>query len=385
MKYCLRPLSLNPVYRRLPLMKYRRKILCLLLCFFALSCVKASPGVTSRPYLSQVTNDSIVVTWRTAIPTSSVVEYGETTAYGFTVKSDMTTRFHCLCLTGLKPSMEYHYRVRSENGGKDYTFHTAVKPGEAFTFAVYGDSQPNDENHVNVLRQILKVRPLFILHTGDLVHHDEENDWHDYFRAICDETDVGETIPVYAVMGNHDGVEHGEDALFLSYLVLPLNHFLRSEGYYSFNIGDAHFIALNSYLPYEPGSPQYEWLANDLRKSSAYKWKFVFLHEPPYSTGKHGSNISERRVLCPLFEKASVDIVFAGHNHLYERTREINGVTYIVTGGGGAPLYDAEKMYWIAASESSHHFCKVHISQNLCAVEMIREDGTISDKFTMLR
>lgn len=366
-------------------MRYRGKFLCLLLCFFALSCVKPPPGITSRPYLSQVTDNSIVVTWRTAIPTSSVVEYGETAAYGLSAKSDMTTWFHSLCLTGLKPSTEYHYRVLSENGGQDYTFHTAVKPGEPFTFAVYGDTQPNDGNHVKVLRQITKVRPLFIVNTGDLVHEDNEAAWRDYFRAICDETDVGETIPIYATMGNHDGVKHGDDALFLSYLVLPLNYLHRSEGYYSFNIGDAHFIALNSYLPYEPGSPQYEWLADDLRKSAAYKWKFVFLHEPPYSTGKHGSNLNERRILCPLFKKAAVAIVFAGHNHLYERTQKIEGVTYIVTGGGGAPLYDAEKVDWIAASESSHHFCKVRISRNLCEVEMIRAEGTIADKFTMSR
>lgn len=365
------------------LMNKKNITLCLLLVFFVLSCVGTNQGITSRPYLSQVTNNSVVVTWRTAIPTTSVVEYGETVAYGLSVKSGMTTWFHSLCLTGLKPSKEYHYRVLSENGGQDYTFHTAVKHGEAFNFAVYGDPQSNHKNHVRVLQQIQKVQPLFIINTGDLVQEDNKNEWHDYFLAICDETDTGETIPIYAAMGNHDGVEHGEDALFLSYLVLPLNGFYQSEAYYSFNIGDAHFIVLNSYLPYEPDSPQYEWLADDLRKSSAYKWKFVFLHEPPYSTGKHGSNINERRILCPLFEKAAVDIVFAGHNHLYERTKEIKGVTYIVTGGGGAPLYDAVKVDWIAASESSHHFCRVHVSGNICEVEMIRADGTVADKFTV--
>lgn len=366
-------------------MNYRRKILCFLLCFLALSCVRTNRGLTSRPYLSQVKENSIVVTWRTAIPTSSVIEYGETTAYGFTAKSDMTTWFHSLCLTGLKPSTEYHYSVRSESGGQDYTFHTAVQPGDPFTFAVYGDPQFNHENHVGVLQQIQKVQPLFIINTGDLVHEDNENEWRDYFSAICDETDTGETIPIYAAMGNHDGVEHGEDALFLNYLVQPLNQLLGSEGYYSFNIGDSHFIALNSYRPYEPGSSQYEWLADDLRKSAVYKWKFVFLHEPLYSTGKHGSNIDERRILSPLFEKAGVAIVFAGHNHLYERTQKIKGVTYIVTGGGGAPLHDAIKTDWIAASESSHHFCKVHISENLCEVEIIRADGAIADKFTISR
>ena len=142
---------------------------------------------------------------------------------------------------------------------------------------------------------------------------------------------------------------------------LPLNHLSRSEAYYSFDIGDAHFIALNSYLPFEPGSPQYRWLDEDLKGAADYKWKFVFLHDPFYSTGKHGSNINERRILCPLFEKGGVAIVFAGHDHLYERTENIKGVTYIVTGGGGAPLYDAIKTDWSAAIDDTHHFCKVRI------------------------
>lgn len=360
-----------------------KKIFILVLCGLILSCNRASDLMTTRPCLSQVTENSIVVTWQTPTPTPSIVEYGETAAYGFSVREGKSTRFHTMIITGLTPSREYHYRVFSGEKKEDYTFHTAVKPGEPFTFAVYGDTRPNDKKHVRVLRQIQNYRPLFIINTGDLAWEDEEAHWRDYFRAICDKTDVGETIPIYATMGNHDGADHGDEALYYKYLVLPVNHFYRNEAYYSFNIGDAHFMALNSYLPCEPGSPQYEWLAEDLRQSAHYKWKIVFLHEPPYSTGKHGSNINERRILSPLFEKGGVALVFAGHDHLYERTESIRGITYIVTGGGGAPLYNATKAEWVAAIDKSYHFCKVRITTEQCEVTMIRADGTTGDRILL--
>ena len=95
-----------------------------------------------------------------------------------------------------------------------------------------------------------KIKPLFIINTGDLVHHDVEPDWYNYFSVICDKTTVGESLPIYATMGNHDGSEKGSGALYYKYLVLPVNQIYRDEAFYSFNIGDVHFISLNSYLPF---------------------------------------------------------------------------------------------------------------------------------------
>lgn len=360
-----------------------KKISSLLLCFLVLSCTNAFHSLSTRPYLSQVTENSIVVSWHTSVPTPTVVEYGETKAYGFSVRTDKKTRFHSVTLTALKPSTEYHYRVLSGKSVQNYTFRTAVKPGEPFTFAVYGDTRPNNENHVQVLRQILKARPLFIINTGDMTK--DAKDWRDYFSVICDKTSAGETVPIYSTMGNHDGVKYGNDALYFRYFALPVNHFYRDEAYYSFTIGDAHFIALNSYLPFDPGSPQYEWLAEDLNKSAHIRWKIVFLHEPPYSTGKHGSNLNERMILSPLFEQGGVALVFSGHDHIYERTEKIKGVTYIVTGGGGSYLCSAAKAEWMAASDQSHHFCKVRIEGNHCDATMIRADGTTGDRFVLTR
>ena len=357
----------------------------LLVYLLVISCDSKDHSMTSRPYLSQVTENSIVVSWQTTVPVPSVIEYGETATCGLTIKDDVRTRFHRIKITGLKSSREYHYRIPSKGQTEQYQFRTAVKSGEVFSFAVYGDTRPNDENHVNVLRQILKTHPLFIINTGDLTDGDKETDWYDYFSAICDKTNTGETIPIYSTLGNHEGEEHGNDSLYYKYLSLPVNSFDHSEAYYSFNIGDAHFVTLNSYLSFDPASPQYEWFAEDLRKSFSYKWKIVFIHEPFYSSGEHGSNIHQRRVLCPLFEKGGVALVFTGHEHIYERTESIKGVTYIVTGGGGAPLYNATTTEWTARIDKSHHFCKVRIAGDQCDVTMIRSDGTIGDRLILTK
>lgn len=357
----------------------------LLIILLVISCASTNNSMTSRPYLSQVTENSIVISWQTSVPAPSVIEYGETATCELTIKDDGMTRSHSIKITGLKPSREYHYRIPSKGQTEQYQFRTAVKSGEDFSFAVYGDTRPNDENHVNVLKQILKTHPLFIINTGDLTDGDKDTDWYDYFSAICDKTNTGETIPIYSTLGNHEGEEHGNDSLYYKYLSLPVNSLDRSEAYYSFNIGDAHFVALNSYLSFDPNSPQYKWFAEDLRNSSHYKWKIIFIHEPFYSSGKHGSNIHQRRVLCPLFEKGGVALVFTGHNHCYERTESIKGVTYIVTGGGGAPLYDATKTEWMAKIDKSHHFCKVRIAGNKCEVTMIRSDGTIGDRLILTK
>jgi len=339
--------------------------------------------MTVRPYLSQVTENSIVVNWHTADPLESVIAYGETAACEFIVKDSVKKRFHSIKLTELKPSTKYYYRIVSKGKTEIYQFRTAVKDGEEFSFAVYGDTRTNDQNHIHILNKILQTQPLFIINTGDMTMGDDENDWHRYFSVICDKTNVGETIPMYSTMGNHDYKGNLYQSLYLQYLSLPVNRFDHTEAYYSFNIGNAHFVALNSYLSFDPASPQYQWFAEDLKKSAPYKWKIVFIHEPFYSSGKHGSNMHQRRVLGPLFEKGGVALVFSGHDHFYERTKMIKGVTYIVTGGGGASLYNARQDETLQTTDKSRHFCKVRITKDQCEVEMIRSDGTVGDRLVL--
>jgi hypothetical protein len=104
------------------------------------------------------------------------------------------------------------------------------------------------------------------------------------------------------------------------------------------------------------------------------------MHNPVYSSGQHGSSEKIQKIVLPLFEKHRVHIVFTGHDHGYERTKSINGVTYVVTGGGGAPLNNFKSdNIWTAYKEKAYLFCKVCIDSTACKFSMIRIDGTIQD------
>jgi 3',5'-cyclic AMP phosphodiesterase CpdA len=116
----------------------------------------------------------------------------------------------------------------------------------------------------------------------------------------------------------------------------------QGEGYYSFDWGPVHVVTLDTNSDYDPGSKQYQFLKRDLASTSR-PFKVFFSHHPAYSSGSHGSTKKMQDYLQPLFEENGVQLVFAGHDHTYERTI-INGITYVVSGGGGAPLYGQEQL-----------------------------------------
>jgi hypothetical protein len=93
-----------------------------------------------------------------------------------------------------------------------------------------------------------------------------------------------------------------------------------------------------------------------------------------------------RKILCPLVEAAGVDIVFNGHDHDYERTVPFNGTTYIVAGGGGAPLYKfMADSAWDAYKESITHFCILRVSGDTLKVSTVRaSDGAVRDSFQVV-
>ena len=105
------------------------------------------------------------------------------------------------------------------------------------------------------------------------------------------------------------------------------------------------------------GSPEEQeaWLERDLSAAARRPWKVVFLHGPLYGSSRHGGDEVIRRDLEPVLIRHGVDPVFSGHDHCYERTVPIEGVTYVVGGGGGKRLYPAGENAWTARSASVHH------------------------------
>ena len=85
------------------------------------------------------------------------------------------------------------------------------------------------------------------------------------------------------------------------------------------------------------------------------RWKIAFLHRSPYGSSRHGGDEKVRQDLEPIFARHKMDLVFSGHDHAYERTVPIRGVTYVVSGGGGRRLYRAGRSKRTAFSKSAHH------------------------------
>jgi hypothetical protein len=131
-------------------------------------------------------------------------------------------------------------------------------------------------------------------------------------------------VKFYASLGNHDSRQQSAYASFN----------MDGRTYYTFKAPkqDVRFFALeSSYL--DP--TQLQWLERELQNSRE-DWKIPYFHHPLYSSGdRHGSDLSKRKALEPLFLKYGVSVVFAGHDHVYERVMPQQGITHFVVGSSG--------------------------------------------------
>jgi predicted phosphodiesterase len=357
------------------------------LSLLATTITQAEPAVaTIAPYLQNVSPSGIVVIWDTDNSSDSLVEYGRSQAYGQQVSDTTAVTHHEVRLTGLQPETHYYYRVKS--GGNELgnsEFVTATERTVPFTFAVIGDTRTNDTVHQSVIKSMMADDPLFYLSTGDLVSDGQaESNWLNFFRI---EQPLMQQAPFYGVIGNHDISGSTSVTLYRKHFVLPENS-PSPERYYSFNYSNVHFTIIDFLQSYQSGTAQYKWIESDLAEASQnpqIEHLFVFIHHGPYDSGSgHGSNTTARTYLVPLFERYNVEIVFSGHNHDYERGK-VNGISYIVIGGGGAPLYDVGTSSWTIYSESTYHHCTLLIDGGKVEYAAVKPNGSVFDSMSYER
>jgi hypothetical protein len=173
---------------------------------------------------------------------------------------------------------------------------------------------------------------------------------------------------LFAILGNHDELSGRGDAQ-LEALGMP-------GRWYAVERGDLLGIALDSTRPKDPD--QLAWLQATLAGSDA-KWKVVALHHPPYSSGYHGSSDAARDSFVPLFERYGVQIVFSGHEHDYQRTNPINGVTYIVSGAGSRARRTGIDDF-TAVAYATHHFVDMNVFDDHIVLRAINQDGEQFDE-----
>jgi predicted phosphodiesterase len=193
-------------------------------------------------------------------------------------------------------------------------------------FAVIGDSGTGDRVQYDVARQMVlareRVRFDVVLMLGDNIYGaqgpaDFAKKFEQPYKLLLD---AG--VRFYAALGNHDN----ENNRFYR----PFN--MGGERYYTYAVKNVRFFVLDSdYL--DP--KQRTWIETAL-KSTSDDWKICYFHHPLYSDGgRHGSQIDLRVVLEPLFVKYDVNVVFSGHDHVYERLKPQQGVHYFVAGAAG--------------------------------------------------
>jgi 3',5'-cyclic AMP phosphodiesterase CpdA len=191
----------------------------------------------------------------------------------------------------------------------------------------------------------------------------------DLFAGTLDDAEL---IPA---LGNHDVQSKEQDEIF--------KELGRDSAWYVDQVGPVRVIVLDSNRV--GNKEQLAWLRGVLgEKQPPGTWTIAAMHHPAYSAGDHGSTKSVQRLWVPLFEKADVPLVLAGHDHDYQRSKVLNGTTYIVS-GGGAKLRPAGHKDFTAFSASVLHYVDLLVYDDRLEGRAIGQDGDLIDSFTIKR
>jgi 3',5'-cyclic AMP phosphodiesterase CpdA len=303
------------------------------------------------------------------------------------VVSDATpTTLHELRLSGLTPGGRYRYEV----SGPDIetargTFNTMPDAFVPFRFVLYGDTRSDHRSHAATMRAIAREGADFIVHTGDLVADGRREDhWQRFFTI---ERDVLRNTAWVPVVGNHElhrpsrvGIEN-----FRRYVHCEEDS-PRPELDYTLRYGNVRLVLANAFDNW--ASPRMRtWLDGQLaraRREGPEDFLLVVLHWGMHSSGPHGENGHLRTAgIAELFRRHSVDLVVAGHDHIYERGEE-GGLRYLVTGGSGAPLYKhTTARHYTQVFARQHHYVRVDVERDMLSFVAIRPDGSVLDRFVI--
>src|SRR5450432_278017 len=198
---------------------------------------------------------------------------------------------------------------------------------DSIRMAVIGDMGTGEAPQYEVARRMMEAHATFpfdfVIMLGDNIYggstpKDFERKFSIPYKPLLD---AG--VKFYASLGNHDNTNERYYA--------PFN--MNGATYYAFKKGNVRFFVLNS-VYMDP--KQLAWLEKELQSADDGNWKICYFHHPLYSSGKmHGSSTDLRQTLEPLFVKYHVNVVFAGHDHVYERVNPQKGIYYFTEGSSG--------------------------------------------------
>ena len=276
----------------------------------------------------------------------------------------------------------YRLRVAAES---PVSSTVAAIAGDALRMAVYGDSRGGDGPHQVLLGQIEASRPQVVLHSGDAVQTAADDaGWRRHLAATLD---LGRRAPLVLALGNHEVHPHGaataRDGLSktLSHAPPPDDPVARRHRTppmtYHVRVGPALIVALDSNAPMGVGTPQYAFL-DEVLGARGERRAFIVMHHGASSSGPHGPH-RDAEALRSLLSRHGVTAAFAGHDHIYERAHR-DGVAYIVSGGGGAPLYGRRTMDPVTATFSpTYNWVRVDVAPDGARLRAYSLEGALLD------
>ncbi len=380
---------------------------------------------------------------------------------------------------GLQAGESFSYRVKL---GSEIVFegHSSARKGasEKTRVALAGDMGNGSLESSRIAYQIWKSRPDLFGTTGDVVYmHGRASEYFRRYLPIYNAAQVDAyvgvpllcQVPSFGCPGNHcvgrmehfdvpSFDAHGDLFAYFLYWSLPMNgplgdakspvnipnftgnqaladEFLKAAGErfprtanYSFDFGNMHWLVLdgNGYMDWT-NEALLKWVDDDLAASSA-RWKLVMFHQPPFTSNAKHKHEKRMRLLCAVFQKHGVDMVFSGHAHYYERSYPLvfsvqpgpdgklidsegrvkgdfaidktfdgegntraNGIVYIVTGAGGAKLdvtglhwqKDAWKPFTHKVIGDRHSFTLLDVDEHSLTLQQIDYAGKEIDRFTI--
>lgn len=236
----------------------------------------------------------------------------------------------------------------------------------------------------NAMSQTYQKQPFpFVLMAGDNIYSYGEIS---FVKAYFEEPYAAllrQDVKFYAVLGNHDIIKtnNGLDQINYKPFNMSDRHYSFKKGTFTQGMGEKGIIEFFALDTNDNASWQQQlaWLDLQLTNSTA-PWKIVYGHHPLYSSGRHGGDPQLAAKLAPIFAKHRVPLYLCGHDHGYERFVPIAGTTYIVNGGGGAPLYRFGKSDKTAFVSSQFSFMTFDVYEDKIITKAIGTDGKVFDQ-----
>ena len=330
----------------------------------------AAASLTRGPYLQLSTPTSIVIRWRTTAGANSRIIYGTNLAV-LNLTNDISSLVseHIITLTNLQPDTKYYYSIGSTTSNlaaasASQFFLTHPLPGTTKPMRIWviGDAGTATANQTAVYTSFTNFNGTNLvrawLQLGDNAY-DEGSDA-DYQTAVFDVySDLLRRSVTWPTLGNHETkqlTDYVDTYPYFNMFTLPTageagGVASGTEHYYSFDLGMAHFICLDSMTAdRSPNGAMLTWLQSDLAVTTN-RWIIAYWHHPPYTKGSHNSDTeadlgSVRTNFLPILEAGGVDLILSGHSHSYERSFLLNGHyglssifnsnTMVMQPGGGA-------------------------------------------------